>query len=556
MNVSENAKKLLQNKLEREKQERERAANEASKEAADKKYQADKKAADFAARLSPEMIELRRRQGFPEIETMTRVTTPSLEEAILGPVEKPSLADDIQKTVVGPPTPKNINTNQSLVSDVPGPSGVTTLPTNTQAAPNVVVKPVTNTAIPSITPESALATGLTDITAQKGRIETAKTNLDTESGKVQQNYDELLSLYGDREAYSNKLTEIKKQQDKHEKDVNDTQKEVSDISNKIGQWSEDPNRFFRNLGTGQKISLAIAGIASMVGAAFSGAAGKSPSTGFVDIIMKNIDNDIAAQRSDLSKMKESRAAKESLLGIMQGRYDDTVKAETLAKVSQIEAAKLKIEQAKAKATSEQAKSNYDMAIAELDNRKNDIVQRYFANKNMQFSQNMAQAQLGLEAEKLGATLQPKQIYGDEAALLIQTKVPEKLQAKAFEELGFVSEYKQGRAGVEKALTEMSDIGGISGNMPFTQNKAAAEAGEASILATLQGLWKGPMSDKETALARQLIPVPSDTPAQATVKKRMMLDFLDRNKKPTPTVDHFGILGNKSGSATINATPRK
>jgi ribosome recycling factor len=499
--------------------------------------------------------------------------TPSLEESLFS-----------QADVVSPPQDPMI---RDLIANakadalavevtplVPAKTTEVSPSTNIQAAPNVVAKPVTNTAIPSnpdslrssdpaslrssITPESALATGLTDISTQKGVLDTAKTNLETDSGKAQQNYDEVIKLYGDREAYSNKLSEIKKQQYKHEQEITNTQKEVSDISNKIGQWSEDPNRFFRNLGTGQKISLAIAGIASMVGAAFSGAAGRSPSTGFVDIIMKNIDNDIAAQRSDLSKMKESRAAKESLLGIMQGRYDDTVKAETLAKASQIEAAKLKITQMQAKATSEQAKINLEMAKGELDNRKNILIQTYLDNKNKQFNQGIAQAQLGLEAEKMGAELQPKQIYGDDVAIKIQTMVPEKQRAQAFEELSTIAEYRQSKASIEKTLSELANIGGISGNIPFSEASAKADAGRASILATLQGVWKGPMSDRETKLAQDLIPVPSDTTAQAEVKKRLMLEFVDRNKKQTPLLKHYGILGNTSPDEkkTINAIPRK
>lgn len=61
--------------------------------------------------------------------------------------------------------------------------------------------------------------------------------------------------------------------------------------------------------------------------------------------------------------------------------------------------------------------------------------------------------------------------------------------------------------------------------PFGKERAEFQAAVSSIMPALQGLWKGPMSDRDMKTIQGLIPKIGDTKAQVEARKKQMLNLI-------------------------------
>ena len=115
-----------------------------------------------------------------------------------------------------------------------------------------------------------------------------------------------------------------------------------------------------------------------------------------------------------------------------------------------------------------------------------------------------------------------------------------LRRKAIAEQGFVQDLAKGKKKIGGAYDTFAGTGAVMGSMPFTVTKAQVDAAESQIMASLQSNWKGPMSDTDLKRIGGVMPSVTDTVAQTKAKKKEMLNLLETNAKPTPTLDGFKI----------------
>jgi hypothetical protein len=139
---------------------------------------------------------------------------------------------------------------------------------------------------------------------------------------------------------------------------------------------------------------------------------------------------------------------------------------------------------------------------------------------------------------------------------IMTIVPKKHHAQALKEQGFLQDHDNTVTLISGIFDDMKEINVIEGNIPFTQDKARADAAQGTIMSSLQSVWKGVMSDKDREDLMGLVPTPSDTEAQIAIKQKEMLRILNTNRKATPILDGFGITKETGKKLTQKEKDRK
>jgi hypothetical protein len=181
----------------------------------------------------------------------------------------------------------------------------------TARAPAASSDPSTSLMRQGFAQEKAGAAGEAKALGDQGK-ETAKV-LDTLASQQKQF----------QETYNAKLSEYSKERESLEASYRD---------GKI-----DPHRYFSNLSTGNRI---LAGISLFLGGLSGGLSGRGGNVA-LDIIQKNIDRDIDAQKSDLDK-------KNSLLRLNMEKTRDLNQAQLLTQNQLLSAAKVQVESAAAK----------------------------------------------------------------------------------------------------------------------------------------------------------------------------------------------------------------
>lgn len=183
----------------------------------------------------------------------------------------------------------------------------------------------------------------------------------------------------------------------------------------------------------------------------------------------------------------------------------------------------------------------------------------------------AAGKLAMEAAPIYAQLAQKsamnalmKTQGASPEVMINLKVPKEAQKEAREELSMVNGYKKAVKGVNEIFKGIEDIGIISGNMPFSDSKAKAEAAKAQIEGVIRANMKGQgsISDQEMENLRKLLPVPSDTKSQLAQKHAAIQNILSNKVLGgTPTLEGYGIRVDASPPAqeqykTVNGVKYK
>jgi len=126
-----------------------------------------------------------------------------------------------------------------------------------------------------------------------------------------------------------------------EQKKNEQIQKIENATAEIQKQAEiNPNRFFQNLSTGQKIQAGIAVALSGLGAALQG----SNRNMALERIDDAINKDIMAQETGLKAKKDSLAASQSLLGTYSNQLGDVNAAKDLAKRDMYKIAEIKLQQ--------------------------------------------------------------------------------------------------------------------------------------------------------------------------------------------------------------------
>jgi hypothetical protein len=127
----------------------------------------------------------------------------------------------------------------------------------------------------------------------------------------------------------------------------------------------DPNRYWSQKGTGEKI---VAGIAIALGALGQGLT-KSNNNQALDIITGQIDRDIEAQKMEILGKRETAQGQRSLLQEMRARFDDERVAEQMTRVLSLDQARTKLDEIASKSKSEEVKANQQLLSGQLEEKR-------------------------------------------------------------------------------------------------------------------------------------------------------------------------------------------
>lgn len=140
--------------------------------------------------------------------------------------------------------------------------------------------------------------------------------------------------------------------------IADRQKKIADEIEAIGNTKIDPNAFFNNKSTGDKILAALAVGMGTYGAAMSGGENVA-----FKIIKGAIDNDIDAQKANLANRRAAVGDKQNALGQLQQKFDGDLKmAEIVYRAGALENVANKFADMNAKLTSETARAANQIKI--------------------------------------------------------------------------------------------------------------------------------------------------------------------------------------------------
>lgn len=114
--------------------------------------------------------------------------------------------------------------------------------------------------------------------------------------------------------------------------MSDAQQRFQRSVDALGAMREDPARLLRSAAGGVSAAIAIG-----LGAAGAALAGGGENTALA-IVQRNIDRDIAAQRTDIQTAGTAAEAQRSVLGLMRQEFSDQTAAETAARSAMLSAA--------------------------------------------------------------------------------------------------------------------------------------------------------------------------------------------------------------------------
>ena len=277
----------------------------------------------------------------------------------------------------------------------------------------------------------------------------------------------------------------------------DQANKVAEVANKVSEAAQiNPNRFWADKGTGEKIAAAISIGLGALGGALQGT-GKNAA---LDIMDRAVDRDIMAQEKALMQNKDSLAVQQSLLGMYHQQVGDMDAARSLAKADAIQSIQYGLNAQMAGVQSKEALAKAQMMQGELKNAQGQYIaaaQQRLAQLSQQ--QNMYSGQ---------GDINPVSVPKEDRDLLVNvggrnmmarspgaaTEVREKVTS--------IDSYQQQGRELIKLLDEKSTLGAkfptelneriktISGNMAVVYGKSngmgAYDKGTEQAIATIQG----------------------------------------------------------------------
>lgn len=147
-------------------------------------------------------------------------------------------------------------------------------------------------------------------------------------------------------------------------------KKLQDAQADFAQQKVDPNRFWANKDTGDKV---LAGIGLFLGA-FS----QSGSNPAVQVITQAINRDIDAQKANIDVKGQAVRNQQGIYGDMFARFKDQRAASEATRIAYLDNAQMKIQQISAKYAGPEIKAKADQAIGQLEQEKANARQQFQA----------------------------------------------------------------------------------------------------------------------------------------------------------------------------------
>ncbi len=298
----------------------------------------------------------------------------------------------------------------------------------------------------------------------------------------------------EQSAYMNRMAQedaaaIRRQQDEAqrlESWMADKNAKLQVKMDEVASQKVDPNRFWSNKTTGEKI---MAGIALALGAAGSGgnrAAG---------IINKAIEDDISLQKYAIDEQRKSLAGEKSLVNEMYDVYKDKSAATAAARIAGLNNAQMVLSAMGAKYTGREAKANAMALSADIEAQKQKAMLEFNGQLNRMYNaQNLSNVQ---NPELLDENQRERYVPGFGVALT-------KDDAKVMKE--YSSDYENAASGIRKLI----DISNTPLKSVSREQIAKADSISRMVQASLrtQILGPGAVTDAERAMLEKIVADPT------------------------------------------------
>lgn len=255
----------------------------------------------------------------------------------------------------------------------------------------------------------------------------------------------------------------------------------------------DPNRFYKNMGTPQKI---LTGISLILGG-FDKNGNQA-----LKLIQDSVNQDIEAQKMDIQKKRGQFEMGQSLYGDMLKKFGDERAAESATRLATLNNIELKMKSQMARLKGPMAEAAGMKAFGEIQKQKQAVMSSF---QNAMATAEAKQRLTGGGAGDVGADLEriPKEDRERYVKLPgVQGFAPTPERAKVLSQLG--TELTSAKQGID----ELSKIGR---SLPFSENRAKANTLQKSLIGQLRVALTGPgaMSEGERELIESVIANPSE-----------------------------------------------
>lgn len=284
------------------------------------------------------------------------------------------------------------------------------------------------------------------------------------------------------------------------------------LQKEIAQTKIDPNRLWHNASTGSKIGMVIGMILSGAGA------GAGQGNMAMQMINKNIDRDIEAQKSNLD-------TKQSLLRTNMAKYGQLTTAQDETRLNLLAVTKGQIDAAAAKSGSQVALANAQSAKAQIDMQMAQLKQQ-IATQRMTYD--MFGRGGGAASAAPGAGPDPQRIR----AAFNLGWVPKEQQAAVMKDY---ADYGSMRKSVDAAnhAFDLVDRETTPGNLLNPQSRARAEATKEHFATVIDHELAGRVTEESKKGIMANFPSTTDTQETRAVKRQNLIDSLKT---------HFGTAG--------------
>lgn len=148
------------------------------------------------------------------------------------------------------------------------------------------------------------------------------------------------------------------------------------VKQQISAPGIDPHRYMNSLSTGGKIAAAVSLLFGGIAGGMNGSGGNVA----LDIIKRNVDRDVEAQKFDYERNQSNVRNQMSLYGMLRDQFGDDRNAELATRSGMLEVAKLQIQKQASMAQSAIARAQGLQALGQLNMQQAQLNSQIYTNK--------------------------------------------------------------------------------------------------------------------------------------------------------------------------------
>jgi hypothetical protein len=317
------------------------------------------------------------------------------------------------------------------------------------------------------------------------------------------------------DGYDKKIQEfeLKQQAERasRQKEVDDKILAAQQEVEKISSGEIDPNRVFSNMSTAQKFGNVIL-------AAIAGNRG-------IETLDRMVRMDVAAQENNKNSKLSAAKDKVSIYQDFRNKLKDDFLAAEATKASMYQVAQMKLQSIQNQTKNAQVAATIQNQIAELELKKQETVQKYAEHANKLAAQQSLQA-----VDPITAKI---------------NMLPDSAQKPLLEAKEVYDNTQAAFKTIDSIFAEAEGIGGIEGNIPFSDKKAQVAANNANIESAIRATMKGQGTIQEAEidrLVKPLLPLPTDSVSVIRIKNQKLKQLLTtKNAGQIGRLRNMGLL---------------